>query len=157
MPLHPQQIKKLVKDRGWVMVDVAARWGVSVTWMSRLVNDRERSQHYDDAFTGLPQREVATVVREPRHVRKAGESKGGRSRVGQFELFPVGRVLVAEDNQHLEEGTRVVVAKSTAGRLKAGTGVPLLTLRVTDSDHELQLSQDEVVHRFADTGLHEDD
>lgn len=139
------------------MVDVAARWGVSVTWMSRLVNDRERSQHYDDAFTGLPQREVATVVREPRHVRKAGESKGGRSRVGQFELFPVGRVLVAEDNQHLEEGTRVVVSKSTAGRLNAGTGVPLLTLRVTDSDHELQLSQDEVVHRFADTGLHEDD
>ena len=31
------------------------------------------------------------------------------------------------------------------------------TLRASDADHELQLSQDEVVHRFADTGLHEND
>jgi hypothetical protein len=100
------EIKALMKAKGWTFVDLAARWGVSVTWMSRLVNQpRSRPPMYDDAFRGLPQREVTDVVREARHVRKRKPPERAWT---PEEMFPQGRLFEAIDNKVVEEGTRLI-------------------------------------------------
>lgn len=127
MALSAAAIKALVKEKGWTFVDLAARWGVSVTWMSRLVNQpHSRPIMYDDAFRGLPQREVATVVREPRHIRKRREAPRAWS---PEEMFPMERLFEAIDNKIVEEGTRLV-AKGVSRR----EGAVFIKYFVVDGD-----------------------
>ncbi len=105
MPLGAVEIRKLVRDRGWTFVDLAARWEVSVTWMSRLVNSpHTRPLMYDDAFRGLPLRDSVEVKRAPRHIRKRKPAPKSWS---PAEMFPRGRLFEAIDNKVVEEGTRL--------------------------------------------------
>ena len=105
MPLGAVEIRKLVRERGWTFVDLAARWEVSVTWMSRLVNSpHTRPVMYDDAFRGLPLRESVEVKRAPRHIRKRKATPKAWS---PAEMFPPNRLFEAIDNQIIEEGTRL--------------------------------------------------
>lgn len=50
------QIKSILKSKGWTQKDVAARWGISVVWLSNITQNKkgERSLQHDDAFRGLP-------------------------------------------------------------------------------------------------------
>lgn len=113
-PLRPAELKALVRKKGWTFVDVAARWGVSVTWMSRLVNEPQtRTAAYEDAFRGLPPRnEVPHVIREARHRRVQARKKPAKKpeprKWTADEMFPVGRVFVSLDNKVIEEGTQLI-------------------------------------------------
>lgn len=106
MPLSADQVRKLVRTRGWTFVDLAARWGISVTWMSRLVNQpHSRPLMYEDAFAGLPQRTAVAVSRESRHVRK----RRVRKQWSVAEMFPRDRLFEATDSRVVDEGTILVV------------------------------------------------
>ncbi|MNE89596.1 hypothetical protein D3C80_1870180 [compost metagenome] len=52
--LSPDEFKAVFKQRGWTGKALAARWGVSEAWISKIVNDPERTAHWDDAVRGLP-------------------------------------------------------------------------------------------------------
>ncbi len=106
MALSAAQVRTLVRERGWTFVDLAARWQISVTWMSRLVNQpHERPAMYEDAFRGLPKRELVVVSRQPRHVRKRKVSVAWSVQ----EMFPQRRLFEALDNKIVDEGTLLVV------------------------------------------------
>lgn len=149
MALVAAEIKALMKAKGWTFVDLAARWCVSVTWMSRLVNQpHSRPPMYDDAFRGLPQREVASVVREPRHVRKRKPAERAWS---PEEMFPVGRLFEAIDNKVLEEGTRLV-----SHGVSRRDGAVYIKYLVNDGDaagDEFELEMSAAQLHFADLGL----
>lgn len=160
MAMQPDRVKALLSAKKWRMVDLAARWGISVVWMSRLVNEpNTRPPHYDDAFAGLPICDKDAVTREPRHNRtskktvKASDTTGFVN--GRMELFPIGRVLEAIDNTYFDEGTRFVVVGSTLSQLTSAQDTPVFSLRVCDTTETIDISQDDVVLRFADLGLEE--
>lgn len=52
--LSPERFREGMKSRGWRLSDVAWRWGISPEYLSRLVADRDRAPHWDDAVRGLP-------------------------------------------------------------------------------------------------------
>ncbi len=52
--MAPDEVKALYRSKGWTGRLLAARWGKSVTWVSKVVNDLERDLHWDDAVRGLP-------------------------------------------------------------------------------------------------------
>lgn len=108
MALSASDVRALVRERGWSFADLAARWEVSVSWMSHLVNNpQERAPAYDDAFRGLPLRAVTHVVRQPRHVRRRKDAKKKPRLWTQDEMYPAGRIFEATDNKVVEEGTRL--------------------------------------------------
>jgi len=149
MALTTAEIKALMKQKGWSFVDLAARWGVSVTWMSRLVNQPQaRPAMYDDAFRGLPQRQVAHVVREKRHIRKRKEAPRAWS---PEEMFPVGRLFEAIDSQVVEEGTRMV-SQGVARR----DGQVFIAYMLADghaAGDEFELAMEDAQNHLADLGL----
>jgi hypothetical protein len=144
------EVKKLFSSRGWKSVDVAAYLGLSVQYLSACVNNKRRGNLYDCAFMGLPLRGSVEVVREPRHVRTSRKAHSIR-----VELYPVGRVLEAENSRVLPEGARVVVVASTFQQVAHGDA-PEFTLRILDGDGAgtvFVLAYDAVVRDFHDTGL----
>lgn len=52
--LSVSDFKAEVKRRGWTFRALAARWCVSETWVSKLANNADRPQQWDDAVMGLP-------------------------------------------------------------------------------------------------------
>ncbi|AXK38531.1 XRE family transcriptional regulator [Crenobacter cavernae] len=52
--LTPDEFKAEFKRRGWTGRALAARWGKSETWISKIASNPERDQHWDDAVRGLP-------------------------------------------------------------------------------------------------------
>ncbi|KAB1469117.1 XRE family transcriptional regulator [Cronobacter sakazakii] len=52
--LTPNQIKHELKMKGWSHRELALRWSKSETWISKIINNVERGQHWNDAFAGLP-------------------------------------------------------------------------------------------------------
>lgn len=149
MALSAVEIKALLKAKGWSSVDLAARWGVSVTWMSRLVNHpHARPTMYDDAFRGLPQREVAQVVREPRHIRKRKESP--RPWTAE-EMFPTGRLFEAIDSKVVEEGVRLV--SQAVRRREEGVYIRFLVADGAAAGDALELEMEAAQLHFADLGL----
>jgi hypothetical protein len=149
MALSASEIKSLMKEKGWTFVDLAARWGVSVYWMSRLVNQtRTRPPMYDDAFRGLPPRERVDVEREPRHNRKRRAVAPAWT---PEQMFPVGRLFEAIDNKIVEEGTRMAV-RAVA---KAERGVTI-EFRLTEGDaagEEFKVDMSLAHCHLADLGL----
>lgn len=143
--MNTDQIKILLKSRGWSMVDVAARWGYSVGYMSRVVNDRSRPPHLNDAFAGLPQRATTEVVREKRHIRVP------KAKV-VFAMFPVGRIVEADDNRYLEEGCRAVVVANT-GMMVKDHDISTIALLPYGTGDVFELTMDEVAHSFCDLGI----
>lgn len=146
MPMAPDQVKRIIRERGWTFVDLAARWGISVTWMSRLVNKpRSRPAMYEDAFSGLPTRERVTVEREARHVRK----RRARSAWTIQEMFPNLRLFEAIDSRVVDEGTQLFVYEVR------GTGRDAeICFRLAEHPHddtgELLLDVDTAHRHFAD-------
>lgn len=169
--MTPSDVRSLLASKGWLMVDVAARWGMSTPWMSRLVNDPARPARYNDAFAGLPERHAVTVQRAARHKRsRQGARASHGSLLPSLEqsaaalLFEAPRILVALDDTYLEEGARVVVTGNSAGRLQSSQAnqaskppTPLIHMIEPEAAYRFSLPQDEVVLRFGDTGLEDSD
>jgi hypothetical protein len=149
--MNASEIKSLFLSRGWKSVEVAAYFGVSVQYLSKRVNNSRRGHLYDCAFLGLPLREEVEVVREARHNRTSGKVA-----VDALELFPIGRILQAENNQVVEEGARVVVRSSTLSKVSGLGASPVFVLEVVDGGgYKFKLSLDELVRDFHDTGMEE--
>ncbi len=51
--MTPEQFKSLVKSKGWLLKEVAERWGIKQRQMSNIVQDVNRNLYYDDAIRGL--------------------------------------------------------------------------------------------------------
>lgn len=52
--LSAEAFRAIAKEKGWTMVGVGIRWGLTKTRMSQIVNDPQRRIYYDDAVRGLP-------------------------------------------------------------------------------------------------------
>lgn len=65
--LSPERFRQVITSRGWRMSDVAWRWQISPEHLSRLMADRDRASHWDDAVLGLPAINRADAAR----IRKA--------------------------------------------------------------------------------------
>ncbi len=52
--MTPDQFKSLVKSKGWLLKEVAERWGIKPRRMSVIVQEKNRNPYYDDAVIGLP-------------------------------------------------------------------------------------------------------
>ncbi len=53
-PMMPEEFKRVIRSKGWLMKEVAVRWNISKVRMSQICNDRTRPLYYDDAVRGLP-------------------------------------------------------------------------------------------------------
>lgn len=49
-----EEIKDVLKEKGWSNKALAARWGYSEVWVSKIINNRDRDIQWEDAFRGLP-------------------------------------------------------------------------------------------------------
>ena len=144
-----KEIKALLVKTGWSSVDVAVYWGLSVTYLSGVINSRERGEKYNCAFRGLPQRGEVALVRKARHIRHSKSKK-------TVELNPKGRVLEALCSRYIEEGLRVVVVGSNFGTLPKPTCITVHLRQIETEDangFEFELPNDEVTLRFGDTGI----
>jgi hypothetical protein len=145
MPMQPQEIRDLVKERGWTFADLAARWGHSVFYMSRLVNQpHSRPPVYEDAFRGLPRRESTEVKREARHVRRKKPS----ALWTKAQMFPEGRVFESLDNRYVEEGTRLAVK-----RIEVAGPTARVHFTLIDCGAPLDLDADVALQHFQDLGF----
>lgn len=52
--MSPAEFKAAYKSKGWTGRLLAERWSYSVAWISKVGNDPERDQIWDDAVRGLP-------------------------------------------------------------------------------------------------------
>lgn len=110
-PMTASQVKAVMRERGWRMLDLAARWNLSPAWMSKLINHPGvRTPIYEDAFRGLPERESVEVRRQARHKRKP-RPKGWTL----TQMFPRGRLFEALDSSLVDEGTRLIVVAVELG------------------------------------------
>lgn len=160
MTFTAEHTKRLLAAKGWKSVDLAARWNMSITWLSKLINAEDRAPHWDDAFRGLPDRHTVGVTRKARHIRNRKTT--GLIARGDA-LFPNNRILVAIDNTFVEEGTRLFVVSTTklkrkalagADRRNTETASPMVMLSVIDdSSNVFTLDQDIIALHFADIGL----
>ncbi len=56
--MTPEEFQAEYRRRGWTGRALAARWGKSETWISKIAKDPERGMHWDDAVRGLPVQNV---------------------------------------------------------------------------------------------------
>lgn len=54
--LSPDEFKAHYKGKGWTGLALAAHWDKGREWVSRVSNDANREQHWNDAVLGLPER-----------------------------------------------------------------------------------------------------
>lgn len=54
--MTPEQFKSLVKSKGWLLKEVAVRWGIKPRQMSNIAQDSNRNLYYDDAVRGLDEK-----------------------------------------------------------------------------------------------------
>lgn len=52
--MSPDEFKAEVRRRGWTFRALSVRWGKSETWVSRIANNPNREEHWNDAVNGLP-------------------------------------------------------------------------------------------------------
>lgn len=52
--LTPAEFKAEYRNRGWTGLTLAARWGRTPVWMSRVGKKEDRDAFLDDAVMGLP-------------------------------------------------------------------------------------------------------
>jgi hypothetical protein len=149
MTLSAQAVKQLLAERGWLMADVAARWEISITWMSRLVNNpHSRPKVYEDAFAGLPPRDAAVVHRQVRHNRRRKPA----DLWGPERMFPAGRIFEAIDNAVADEGTRLFVA-----RVEGQGEQACVVFRLEGQPGELRLDLHAASVHLCDLGLDKSD
>jgi hypothetical protein len=152
MSMKPTEIKDLLKQRGWINVDLAAHWDISAAWLSTMINRADlRPRVYDDAFQGLPHRSEVNVVRQKRHIRKPPKPK---PRLWSFaEMFPTGRLYELIDNQLGDEGTRFVVAGT-----RVDGDAHIVLMHMVDDDDVVQgpafeVSREQAVAHLCDLGI----
>lgn len=51
-----EEFKAEMKRKGWSRSALAERWNKSETWISKIANDDDRAQQWNDALAGLPER-----------------------------------------------------------------------------------------------------
>lgn len=54
----PAEFKARYKGKGWTGIALASHWGKGREWISRIANDPDREQHWNDAVIGLPWRPI---------------------------------------------------------------------------------------------------
>ena len=141
------EVKQLLRERGWSMVELAARWEISITWISRLVNrPATRPAMYEDAFRGLPARASVQVKREARHKHR----KASRRLWTPAQMFPEGRVWVAIDSALVEEGT-LLVTRAVRGQ---GPGA-MVRFELPGDPNPLEVSAEQASTHLCDLGLDE--
>jgi hypothetical protein len=108
MALSPDQTRALLRGKGWTNATLAAHWGLSLTYITMLVNKpNDRQRVYEDAFQGLPRRDQVVVMLEPRHRRKR---KPKPTKWSMEQMYPPRRVFIATDSTlGPEEGTEMAV------------------------------------------------
>lgn len=53
VPLPVAEIKAMLSKKGWTNRALAARWGFSDEYVSKIINNPKRKPHFDDAIVGL--------------------------------------------------------------------------------------------------------
>ena len=53
-----EEFKFVIKDKGWLMKNVAERWKLGTVRMSQICSDEERPLYYDDAVRALPRKKM---------------------------------------------------------------------------------------------------
>ncbi|WP_199033118.1 hypothetical protein [Ralstonia sp. ASV6] len=88
----PEQIRAILREKGWSGRALAAHWHVSPVYLSRQINDQQRPPLWNDAFAGLPPYEELARAMERRQTsaeeliaqqpaaRKRGPRPGTRRR-----------------------------------------------------------------------------
>ncbi|HBT6174358.1 TPA: helix-turn-helix transcriptional regulator [Klebsiella pneumoniae] len=71
-PLSPQEWRALLRAKGWKQKDLARRWNVSETWISKLANNPDRGTHWNDACRGLPDMRARRTARGRHRRTRAG-------------------------------------------------------------------------------------
>lgn len=106
MPARADELRAMMRAKGWTNAQLAAHWGHSVSYVSWLINNpHERPRVYEDAFRGLLERAAVDVVLEARHKPKPRPRKWGVP-----EMYPLGRVFITQDSRlGPEEGSELVV------------------------------------------------
>lgn len=56
--LTPAQFRALMAWKGWTHQEVAARWDITRTWVTKIASNPERPARYDDAIRGLPNKKT---------------------------------------------------------------------------------------------------
>jgi len=51
-----EEFKAEMKRKGWSRTALAERWNKSETWISKIANDDDRAQQWNDALAGLPEK-----------------------------------------------------------------------------------------------------
>lgn len=51
-----EEFKAEMKRKGWSRSALAERWNKSETWISKIANDDDRAQQWNDALAGLPKK-----------------------------------------------------------------------------------------------------
>ena len=51
-----EEFKAEMKRKGWSRSALAERWNKSETWISKIANDDDRAQQWNDALAGLPEK-----------------------------------------------------------------------------------------------------
>lgn len=49
-----EEFKAVMKRKGWSNLALGERWDMSQTWVSKIINNNSRPQHWNDALAGLP-------------------------------------------------------------------------------------------------------
>jgi len=75
-PLSPDEIRALIRWKGWSHKDLAAYWQVSQVHVSRIVNNPARALHWNDAVVGLPRRGRLASDIASRHARAKALADG---------------------------------------------------------------------------------
>lgn len=78
-PLAPDELKALIRGRGWRMADAALRWNIRIESLNQVVADPGRATRWDDLARALPQltreeRAAVSAVRLSWYPRRAGVS-----------------------------------------------------------------------------------
>lgn len=48
------EVKQMLAQKGWTNRALAARWGFSEEYVSKIINNPARKKHFEDAIRGLP-------------------------------------------------------------------------------------------------------
>lgn len=76
-PYSPDELRALIKWKGWSHKQLAAYWNISQVHVSRIINDPDRAVHWNDAVVGLP-----------RHPRLLSDLAARQARVASLMLDP---------------------------------------------------------------------
>ncbi|CAE6794063.1 hypothetical protein R70006_04986 [Paraburkholderia domus] len=67
----PDELRALIRARGWPHNELARHWDISPVYLSRLINSPKRRVHWNDAFSGLPKYHRLGPELAARHARVA--------------------------------------------------------------------------------------